>query len=259
MTAVTIFRSPNVAVQITCNNDSVFWLHLCCLLIKQGPKLVLGSLGAACLRSVRREEMIHLLFSSNNNLHQMITETIHDCNRISETFGDDHTNTAGGPGTQNGLKASSPRLATGPPGSCTAHKLMRLRFSASMNSLERPVIVPTFSVATRVLLTLRDFWTSPVAPRYRPRIRDPRILSTLAGLCKCASAPADSVALSRYSYNVINHVISHGISIGRSVTRACRLHNRVSVFSSARKSEQLPVAPGGGTDIATVAEAVLTM
>ncbi|VDP63932.1 unnamed protein product [Heligmosomoides polygyrus] len=119
MTAVTIFRSPNVAVEITCDNDSVFWRHLCCLLIKQGPKLVLRSLGAACLRSVCGEEMIHTLFSSNNDLHQAVTETFHACNRISETFGDDHTNTAGSPGTaaQNGLKASAylPRLATGPP------------------------------------------------------------------------------------------------------------------------------------------------
>ncbi|VDP17710.1 unnamed protein product [Heligmosomoides polygyrus] len=32
MTAETIFRSPNVVVEITYDNDSVFWRHLCCLL-----------------------------------------------------------------------------------------------------------------------------------------------------------------------------------------------------------------------------------
>ncbi|VDP23252.1 unnamed protein product [Heligmosomoides polygyrus] len=74
MTAVTIFRSPNVVIEITCDNESVFWRHLCCLLIKQGSKLVLGS-----LESLRREEMIHSLFSSDNDLHQAVTETLHTC------------------------------------------------------------------------------------------------------------------------------------------------------------------------------------
>ncbi|VDO97220.1 unnamed protein product [Heligmosomoides polygyrus] len=77
MTAVTIFRSPNVIVEITCDNDSISWRHLCCLLIEQGPKVVLRSLGAACLRSLRREEMIHTLFSSNNDIHQAVTDTFH--------------------------------------------------------------------------------------------------------------------------------------------------------------------------------------
>uniref|UniRef100_A0A183GAW5 Integron gene cassette protein n=1 Tax=Heligmosomoides polygyrus TaxID=6339 RepID=A0A183GAW5_HELPZ len=91
--------------------------------------------------------------------------------------------------------------------SCTAQKSIFLRSSASTNSHERPVKVPTFNVATRVLPTLRDFRTSSVAPRCRPRIRDPRVLLTLAGLCECASAPADAVALSRRLCNVINHMM----------------------------------------------------
>ncbi|VDP17536.1 unnamed protein product [Heligmosomoides polygyrus] len=64
--------------------------------------------------------MIHSLFSSDYDLHDAVTETFHVCNRISEAFGDDHTNIAGGPGTaaQNGLKGSAflPRLSTGQPG-----------------------------------------------------------------------------------------------------------------------------------------------
>ncbi|VDP14418.1 unnamed protein product [Heligmosomoides polygyrus] len=114
--------------------------------------------------------------------------------------------------------------------SCTAQKSTLLRSSASTNSHERPVKVPTFNVATRVLLTLRDFRTTSVAHRCRPGIRDPRILLTLAGLCECASAPADTVALSR------------------KLLDACI---QMSVFGSARRSKQFPVAPRGGTDLAT--------
>ncbi|VDO91444.1 unnamed protein product [Heligmosomoides polygyrus] len=76
-------------------------------------------------------------------------------------FGDDYANTADGPGnaSQNGFIASamSLDLLQDHLVSCTAHKSIFLRFSASANSKQPPYNVPTFSVATLVLLTLRDF------------------------------------------------------------------------------------------------------
>ncbi|VDO84774.1 unnamed protein product [Heligmosomoides polygyrus] len=65
------------------------------------------------------EEMASSLLYGDNNLHQAVIETFYACNRVTETLGDDHTDTTGGPGTaaQNGLEAAAnvPRLAAGPP------------------------------------------------------------------------------------------------------------------------------------------------
>ncbi|VDP06351.1 unnamed protein product [Heligmosomoides polygyrus] len=59
-----------------------------------------------------------------SNLHQAIIETFNACNRVTETFVDDHTDTTGDPGTaaQNGLEATANiiRLAAGPPQRCYA-------------------------------------------------------------------------------------------------------------------------------------------
>ncbi|VDP13522.1 unnamed protein product [Heligmosomoides polygyrus] len=85
----------------------------------QGPELVLGLLGATCLRSIRGKEMTSSLFYSDNNPHQAVIETFYACSRVTETLGNDHTDATGGPGTaaQNGLKAAAnvPRLAAEPP------------------------------------------------------------------------------------------------------------------------------------------------
>ncbi|VDP08908.1 unnamed protein product [Heligmosomoides polygyrus] len=65
----------------------------------QGPELVLGLLGIASLRSICRKEMTSSLFYGDNNLHQTVIETFYAFYRVTTTFGDDHTDTIGGPGT----------------------------------------------------------------------------------------------------------------------------------------------------------------
>ncbi|VDO79461.1 unnamed protein product [Heligmosomoides polygyrus] len=63
--------------------------------------------------------MTSALFYGDHDLHQGVIETFYACNRVTETLGDDHTNTIGGPGTaaQSGFEATVnvPRLAAGPP------------------------------------------------------------------------------------------------------------------------------------------------
>ncbi|VDP53758.1 unnamed protein product [Heligmosomoides polygyrus] len=76
MAAAPVFRRADVPIKVTCEYDDILRRHLCCLLIKQAPKLILGLIGAASLRSIRREEMI-----------------------VTKSFGDDYTDTTGGPGT----------------------------------------------------------------------------------------------------------------------------------------------------------------
>ncbi|VDO83529.1 unnamed protein product [Heligmosomoides polygyrus] len=131
--------------------------------------------------------------------------------------------------------------------SCTAQKSIFLRYSASANSKERPDNVPTFSVATRVFPTLRDFWTSTGSLRCRLRTRDPRILLTLAGLCEYASAPGRRSIISRYMKHHqpcdVTMYSKAGLSQGLV---AC---TRVSVFGSACKSGQFPASPRGGSII----------
>ncbi|VDO68655.1 unnamed protein product [Heligmosomoides polygyrus] len=69
------------------------------LLIKQAPKLILGLIGAASLRSIRREKVIESLLSGNNDLHQPIVTALDTYNRVTKSFGDDYSDTTGGPGT----------------------------------------------------------------------------------------------------------------------------------------------------------------
>ncbi|VDP09554.1 unnamed protein product [Heligmosomoides polygyrus] len=85
--------------KVTSDNDDVLRRYLCCLLFKQAPKLILGLIGRASLRSIRREEVEESLLSGDNDLHQSIVKALDTYNRVSETLGDDYTNTDGGPGT----------------------------------------------------------------------------------------------------------------------------------------------------------------
>lgn len=76
--------------------------------MKQGRLLILVSLGAACLGRTLRINGKFVVQQRDNHLQQSVIDTLQACNHISETFGDHHTNAAGGPGvaTQNGHKAS---------------------------------------------------------------------------------------------------------------------------------------------------------
>ncbi|VDP05942.1 unnamed protein product [Heligmosomoides polygyrus] len=99
MTAVPILRSTYVPVKVTSDYDDIFRRYICCLLIKQAPKLILGLIGAASLRSIRREEVIESLLSGDNDLHQPIVKALGTYNRVTKSFGDDYSDTTGGPGT----------------------------------------------------------------------------------------------------------------------------------------------------------------
>ncbi|VDO95463.1 unnamed protein product [Heligmosomoides polygyrus] len=172
MTAVPVFRRADVPVKVNSDYDDIFRGYLCCLLIKQAPKLILGLIGAASLRNIRREVVESLLAATTIFINRSLkrsTLTIESHNR-SETIiptplvvlGLLQRTTLKPCPISLGLRQD--HLV-----SCTAHKPTLQRSSASTNSHERPVNVPAFSVATRVLLTLRDFRTSSVAPRCRPR------------------------------------------------------------------------------------------
>ncbi|VDO66568.1 unnamed protein product [Heligmosomoides polygyrus] len=163
MTAVSVFRSTYVPIKVTSEYDDIFRRYLGCLLIKQSPKLILGLIGAASLRCICREEVIESLLSGDNDLHQSTVKALDAYNRVTKSLGDDYPDTT----------AELPRLLR-----CTEIDSSTLQ---CFYRHEQPVNVPTFSVATRVLLTLRD----------------PRILSTLTRLCECVSAPVDAEALSR--------------------------------------------------------------
>ncbi|VDP62784.1 unnamed protein product [Heligmosomoides polygyrus] len=109
MTAVPVLRSTYVPIKVTRDYDDIFRRYLCCLLIKQVPKLILGLIGAASLRSIRREEVIESLLSGDNDLHQSIVKALNAYNRVTKSFGDDDSNSTGGPetSTRNGLEAIS--------------------------------------------------------------------------------------------------------------------------------------------------------
>ncbi|VDO99893.1 unnamed protein product [Heligmosomoides polygyrus] len=99
MTAVPVLRSTYVSIKVTSDYDEIFRRYLCCLLIMQAPKLFLSLIGAASLRSIRREEVIESLLSGDNDLHQSIVKALDAYNRVTKSFGDDYSDTAGSPGT----------------------------------------------------------------------------------------------------------------------------------------------------------------
>ncbi|VDO89110.1 unnamed protein product [Heligmosomoides polygyrus] len=86
-------------IKATSNHDDIFRRHLWCILIKHAPKLILGLIGAAGLRSIRREEVIDSLHSGDNGHHQSIVKGFDTYNRVTKSFEDDYSNTTGGPGT----------------------------------------------------------------------------------------------------------------------------------------------------------------
>ncbi|VDP04250.1 unnamed protein product [Heligmosomoides polygyrus] len=57
----------DVPIKVTSDYDAIFRRYLCCLLIKQASKLILGLIGAASLRSIRREKVIESLLSGDND------------------------------------------------------------------------------------------------------------------------------------------------------------------------------------------------
>ncbi|VDP37949.1 unnamed protein product [Heligmosomoides polygyrus] len=157
MTAVPVLRSTYVPIKVTSDYDDIFRRYLCCLLIKKAPKLFLSLIGTATLRSIRREEVIESLLSDDNDLHQSFVnalDTYIELQNRSETI-------IPTPLVVMGLQHRTvlkPRpmsldLLQDHFVSCTARKSTLLRSSASTNSHERTVNVPTFSVATQVLLT----------------------------------------------------------------------------------------------------------
>ncbi|VDO71604.1 unnamed protein product [Heligmosomoides polygyrus] len=97
--------------------------------------------------------MASSLLCGDNNLHQAVNETFYACNRVTETFGDDHTDITGGPRVfaQNGVEARPMPLDLQQDNlvSFMPQKSIFLRSSASSNSHERSVNVPTFSAAAR--------------------------------------------------------------------------------------------------------------
>ncbi|VDO73449.1 unnamed protein product [Heligmosomoides polygyrus] len=99
MTAVLVLRSTYVPIKVTSDYDDNFRRYLRCLLIKQIPKLILGLIRAATLRRMRREEVIESLFRGDNDLHQSIVKALDAYNRVTKSFGDDYSDTTGGPGT----------------------------------------------------------------------------------------------------------------------------------------------------------------
>ncbi|VDP13805.1 unnamed protein product [Heligmosomoides polygyrus] len=99
MTAVPVFRSTYAPIKVTSNYDYIFRRYLCFLLIKQAPKFILGLIGAASLRSIRREEVIESFLSGDNDLHQSIVKAFDAYNRVTKPFGDDYSDTTGVPET----------------------------------------------------------------------------------------------------------------------------------------------------------------
>ncbi|VDO91614.1 unnamed protein product [Heligmosomoides polygyrus] len=74
MTAVPVLRSTYMPIKVTGDYDDIFRRYLCCLLIKQVPKLILGLIGA-------------------------YAEEPDAYNRVTKSFGGDYSDTAGGPET----------------------------------------------------------------------------------------------------------------------------------------------------------------
>ncbi|VDP38030.1 unnamed protein product [Heligmosomoides polygyrus] len=99
MTAVPVLRSTYVPIKVTSDYDDIFRRYPRCLLIKQVSKLILGLIGAATLRSIHREEVIESLLSGDNDLDQSIVKALDTYNRVTKSFGDDYSYTAGVPGT----------------------------------------------------------------------------------------------------------------------------------------------------------------
>ncbi|VDP38630.1 unnamed protein product [Heligmosomoides polygyrus] len=59
--AKAAYPVPLLSSQVTGDYDGIFRRHLCCLLIKRPPKLILGLIGAANLRSLHKEVVDSLL------------------------------------------------------------------------------------------------------------------------------------------------------------------------------------------------------
>ncbi|VDO94088.1 unnamed protein product [Heligmosomoides polygyrus] len=55
MTAVLVLRGTYMPIKVTSDCDDIIQRYLCCLLIKQVPKLILGLIGAVSLRSISTE------------------------------------------------------------------------------------------------------------------------------------------------------------------------------------------------------------
>ncbi|VDP13605.1 unnamed protein product [Heligmosomoides polygyrus] len=168
MTAVPVFRRADVPIKVTSDYDDTIRRHLCCLLIKQAPKLILGLIGAAGLRSIRREEVIGSLLAATtifiSRSSKRSTPTIESRNR-SEMMTPTPLVVLGLPHkTALMPRPMSLDLRQDHFVSCTAQKSTLLRSCASTNSHERPVNVPTFNVATRVLPTLRTFGLAQLVP-----------------------------------------------------------------------------------------------
>ncbi|VDP05691.1 unnamed protein product [Heligmosomoides polygyrus] len=95
--AVPVLRSTYVPIKVTSDYDDIFRRYLCCLLIKQAPKVFFGLVVAATLRNIRRGEVMESLLSGDNNLHQPIVIAFNAYNRVTKSFGDDYSDTTGGP------------------------------------------------------------------------------------------------------------------------------------------------------------------
>ncbi|VDO18731.1 unnamed protein product [Heligmosomoides polygyrus] len=130
ITTVTVLRSTYVPIKVTSDYVYIFRRYFCCLLIKQAPKLILGLIGATSLRSIRYR-----------------SETIIPTPLV--VLGLPHR-TALKPRPMS-LDKRQDHLV-----SCTAQKSTLLRSSASTNSYDRPVNVPTFSVAPAYVTGLPD-------------------------------------------------------------------------------------------------------
>ncbi|VDO77264.1 unnamed protein product [Heligmosomoides polygyrus] len=137
MTAVPVFRRANVPIKVTSDYDDIFRRYLCCLLTKQAPELNLGLIGAASLRSIRREEMIESLLSESRS-SKRATLTIESRNH-SETIIRTPLVVLGlPPRTALKPRPMSLDLRQYHLVSCTAQKSTFLRFSASTNSHDGP-------------------------------------------------------------------------------------------------------------------------
>ncbi|VDP42816.1 unnamed protein product [Heligmosomoides polygyrus] len=80
MTTVLVFRGTYVPIKVTSDYDDILRRYLCCLLIKQAPKLFVGLIGAATLWKMHREEVIETkelaattIFISRSLKHSTLT------------------------------------------------------------------------------------------------------------------------------------------------------------------------------------------
>ncbi|VDO99715.1 unnamed protein product [Heligmosomoides polygyrus] len=87
-----------LTIGVTSDYDDIFRRYVCCLLIKQAPKLILGLFWAAGLRGICREEVKESLLNGDNDPHQPIVIAFDAYNRVTKSFGDDYSDTTSGPG-----------------------------------------------------------------------------------------------------------------------------------------------------------------